>query len=86
MMTIDDFCAWAGVARRTYYQLQKDGRGPREIRLGPCTIRITHDEANAWARRMSEHEKIEEAQRMIAEGQRIIAEVKQRAEAEEQVQ
>ena len=64
LLTILDFCEFAGISHRQYYVLKRAGRGPREMRLGDPsrlsrTVRITRDEAQAWAKRMTE----EEAQR-----------------------
>jgi predicted DNA-binding transcriptional regulator AlpA len=53
LLTINEFCEWASISRRQYYVQRKQGLGPKEMRLGDRTIRITREEAHAWARRVT---------------------------------
>jgi hypothetical protein len=56
LMTTDDFCRWAKISKRVYYQLRRAGDGPIEIRFrreGCSSPRIWREEAEAWARRMT---------------------------------
>lgn len=53
-MTIDEFCKWAGISVRQYYLQKKAGIAPREMRMGRRTIRIAREEAQAWAKRLTE--------------------------------
>jgi hypothetical protein len=55
-MTIDDFCRWAKISKKVYYQLRRADDGPIEIRFrreGRSSPRISREEAEAWARRMT---------------------------------
>jgi predicted DNA-binding transcriptional regulator AlpA len=63
-LTIEGFCEAEGIARPTYYELRKDGRGPEEMRLGPQIIRITAQAHARWrARREEETAAAKEAAR-----------------------
>jgi hypothetical protein len=56
LMTTSDFCRWAKISKRVYYQLRRAGDGPIEIRFrreGRSSPRISREEAEAWARRMT---------------------------------
>jgi hypothetical protein len=45
--TVDEFCDRHDISRTTYFQLKKDRRGPREMRLGG-TIRISLEAERDW--------------------------------------
>lgn len=47
--SIKDFCKHNGFSTSTYHKLKKQGRGPRELRLGRA-IRITAQAAEEWLR------------------------------------
>lgn len=53
-MTIAEFCKWVGISERQYYKQRERGIGPKEMRLGHKIIRISREEAQAWAERMME--------------------------------
>jgi predicted DNA-binding transcriptional regulator AlpA len=53
LMTIEDFCRFAKISRTLYYELRNQGDGPIEIRVGRNSPRISREEADAWARRMT---------------------------------
>jgi hypothetical protein len=54
VMTIAEFCEWANISRRQYFMQRQEGKGPREMRLTERIIRITREEAQNWAKRMTE--------------------------------
>jgi predicted DNA-binding transcriptional regulator AlpA len=45
--SIPEFCEWAGIGRTLYYNLQKQGTGPAETRIG-SRVSIAKDTAVAW--------------------------------------
>jgi hypothetical protein len=45
--TIAEFCASANIGRTQYYALKRDGRGPREMKIG-ASIRISPEARAAW--------------------------------------
>lgn len=45
--SIPEFCDAHGVSRSFYFLLRKDGRGPRELRVGRRVL-ITRDAAAEW--------------------------------------
>ena len=49
--TIDEFCENNRIGRSTYYNLRKDGLGPREMRCGRKGI-ITPEAEDDWRRMM----------------------------------
>jgi hypothetical protein len=46
--TIPQFCAGEGFSRAQYYVMRKQGRGPREMRIGNGCIRITPEARRDW--------------------------------------
>ena len=51
--TVAQFCADHNISRTTFYQLVKDGRGPRFMKVGRRTL--ISDEAGAdWRRAMEQ--------------------------------
>jgi predicted DNA-binding transcriptional regulator AlpA len=50
-LSIQEFCDAEGLGRATYYNLKKEGRAPREMRVAGL-IRITHADRVAWRKRM----------------------------------
>ena len=49
--TIDEFCENNRISRSAYYNLKKDGLGPREMRCGRKPI-ITPEAEDDWRRMM----------------------------------
>lgn len=47
-LTIAQFCQHFGLSLSTYYRLKRDGRGPRELRIGRRVI-IPANAAGEWA-------------------------------------
>jgi hypothetical protein len=50
-LTVAEFCDAESIGRSTYHKLRKEGRGPRELRIGPA-IRITHQARIEWRKKM----------------------------------
>ena len=48
-LSIQEFCDAEGIGRNTYYKLKKEGRAPREFRIG-ASIRISHEDRVSWRR------------------------------------
>jgi predicted DNA-binding transcriptional regulator AlpA len=46
-LTIPEFCRSHGISQAFYYELQKDGRGPRTMRVGRRRL-ISVEEAQRW--------------------------------------
>jgi predicted DNA-binding transcriptional regulator AlpA len=57
LMSIFEFCAWAGISEKQYYAQRRNNLGPREMRLGDRVVRIARSEAEDWAKRMTEASK-----------------------------
>ena len=51
-LTITQFCEHFGLSLSTYYRLRRDGRGPRELRVGRRVI-IPAKTADEWAETLS---------------------------------
>ena len=49
--SIDGFCQRHRISRRTFYQLQAEGRGPRIMKVGTRTL-ISREAAAEWRRRI----------------------------------
>lgn len=49
--TVQQFCASHGLSRGQYYNLKKQGRGPREMKVD-SRPRISAEAAAEWRRRM----------------------------------
>lgn len=47
LLSIDDFCAWLNVSKRTFNQWCHDGTGPKRMKMGR-QIRIRWSDALAW--------------------------------------
>jgi hypothetical protein len=47
---INQFCEKHGISRGKYFSLRRAGLGPVEMRLGPGTVRITHEAELDWQR------------------------------------
>jgi predicted DNA-binding transcriptional regulator AlpA len=47
--TIREFCDAHQISRPMYYKLRKQGKGPREMRIGTKVL-IAHESAQAWRR------------------------------------
>ncbi len=47
--TVDEFCRRHGVSKTTYYEMQKQGIGPREMRFGRI-VRISPAAEADWIR------------------------------------
>ena len=46
-LTIPEFCRSHGISQAFYYELQKDGRGPRTMHVGRRRL-ISVEEARRW--------------------------------------
>ena len=53
MLTVSEFCERYRICRRTFYRLVADGRGPRVVKVGKRSIRISEAAAAEW---LSAHE------------------------------
>jgi hypothetical protein len=51
LFSIDQFCVDHSICRAFYYKLQRQGRGPAQIKLGARTM-ISAESAAAWRQRM----------------------------------
>ena len=49
--SVAEFCREHGISRGLFYQLLKDGQGPKTMKLGRRTL-ISHEAAAEWRRRM----------------------------------
>lgn len=49
-ITIDQFCKAIPMSRATYFRLQRNGMGPRTVRVGGRVL-INRTEINAWQKR-----------------------------------
>ena len=49
--SVADFCREHGISRGLFYQLLKDGKGPKTMKLGRRTL-ISREAADDWRRRM----------------------------------
>jgi predicted DNA-binding transcriptional regulator AlpA len=49
--TIDEFWAAMGIGRSAYYELRKQRRGPREMKIG-TSVRISPEARKAWRAQM----------------------------------
>ena len=53
-LTIAEFCKAFRISRPFYYVLQKQGRGPVEMRIGPRKTLISMDAADRWRQEQEE--------------------------------
>ncbi len=49
--SVADFCREHAISRGLFYQLLKDGKGPKTMKLGRRTL-ISQEAAQEWRRRM----------------------------------
>ncbi len=49
--SVSEFCREHGISRGLFYQLLKDGKGPKTMKLGRRTL-ISREAAEEWRRRM----------------------------------
>jgi predicted DNA-binding transcriptional regulator AlpA len=49
-LTITEFCRRYQMSRPFYYELQRTGKGPRELRPGPKKVMISVRAAEEWER------------------------------------
>lgn len=49
--TVDEFCRSHRIARTKFYQLRKNGQGPRTMRLGRRVL-VSREAAAEWRRQM----------------------------------
>ena len=49
--SVDEFCADHRISRAFYYKLRREGRGPREMRVGSRVI-VSDEAAADWRRSM----------------------------------
>lgn len=48
-MTIPEFCAAWNISPQMYWKLQRQGKGPRTMKIGSC-VRITPEASEEWGR------------------------------------
>jgi predicted DNA-binding transcriptional regulator AlpA len=48
-LSIPEFCAAHGISEAFYYKLKKQGKGPREMKIGARTL-VTFESAAEWRR------------------------------------
>jgi phage terminase small subunit len=60
--TIKTFCASHSISPSAYFQLKKEGRGPREMRVGRAGVRISAEAAAEWRRRMEQLAEVDASQ------------------------
>lgn len=51
---IPEFCKAHGISLSSYYEMKRNGLGPREMRIGSAGVRISQEAAADWRRRMEE--------------------------------
>jgi predicted DNA-binding transcriptional regulator AlpA len=49
--SVSEFCQAHGISRGMFYNLVRDGRGPRVMKVGTRTL-ISHEAAADWRRQM----------------------------------
>jgi predicted DNA-binding transcriptional regulator AlpA len=49
-LSIDELCAAADISRSFYERMKRQGKGPKEMRLGKKVIRISPAAAEEWVR------------------------------------
>ena len=63
--TVDEFCSAHRIARATFYNLLKENRGPRTMKIGRRRL-ISREEAALWRDRMvQETEALEKENRAV---------------------
>jgi hypothetical protein len=70
--SIEQFCARNGIGVSTYHKLKRQGRGPVEMRLGPCTVRVSIEEEKIW-REARSHPAKAEAKVVAAAAAKLVA-------------
>jgi excisionase family DNA binding protein len=48
MLTVHEFCQRYRICRRTFYRLLADGEGPRVVKVGKRSTRISEAAAADW--------------------------------------
>jgi predicted DNA-binding transcriptional regulator AlpA len=48
--TVKEFCEDHGISLSTYYELKKQGHGPREMKIGRSGVRISREASADWRR------------------------------------
>jgi predicted DNA-binding transcriptional regulator AlpA len=51
-LTIKEFCATHGISASAFYEMKREGLGPREMRIGRAGVRISQEAAAAWRTEM----------------------------------
>jgi transposase-like protein len=54
--SVSEFCREHGISRGLFYNLVRDGRGPRIMKAGRRTL-ISHEAAEEWRRNMEVTER-----------------------------
>jgi len=57
--TVDDICAQHGISRQLFYKMQREGRGPKTLRIGR-SVRISETANDEWIKQLeaaTSHEK-----------------------------
>lgn len=50
--TVREFCEAHGISAGAYYEAKREGRGPREMRIGSRGVRVSKEAAEEWRREM----------------------------------
>jgi predicted DNA-binding transcriptional regulator AlpA len=58
---IREFCQAHGLSESIYYEMKREGLGPREMRIGSSGVRISQEAAAEWRRKMEERAAAEAA-------------------------
>jgi len=53
--TVEEFCRLVRIGRTLYYKLIKQKLGPRIMKLGERSVRISHEAAVNWMKKMERH-------------------------------
>ena len=61
-VSVAEHCRQYGISKTTFYELQRQGRGPRLMRIGGRTL-VTHEAALAWQRAHGPPRERQERQR-----------------------
>ncbi len=64
--TIKEFCAAHGISASAYYEAQREGYGPREMRIGTKGVRISREAAADWRRAMEDRATAEAGEKSEA--------------------
>ena len=58
--SVTEFCQEHGISRGLFYQVLREGRGPRIMKVGKRTL-VSQEAAEEWRRRMEAPDQTREA-------------------------